>query len=119
MTNDLKNKILNTVSGMSRTKAYKWWGKFRTEITPREFRTFIQDNIELSKRYYECEALRLPRVIKPPKYIGKKKRQLLEGKRTSRSRKCNYKLFNIDLPICIGKMKKSKRIRINKIISNE
>jgi hypothetical protein len=104
---------------MTRTEAYKWWGKFRSEITPREFRTFVQKHIKLSARYYECEALRLPKVVKIPKHIGKKKKQFSKGLRTSRSRKCNLKIFNITQPICIGKMKKNKRIRINKNISNE
>ncbi len=119
MKKELEDRILHCIVGMTRIEAYKWWGKFRDEITPRDFRHFIQDHVKLSARYYECEKLRLPRVVKIPKHVGKKKKQFLEGLRTSRSRKCNLRIFNIVQPICIGKMKKSKRIRINKNISNE
>ena len=119
MTKELEDRILHCIVGMTRTEAYKWWGKFRNDITPRDFRHFVQEHIELSARYYECEALRLPRVVRIPKYIGKKKKQFLKGLRTSRSRKCNFRIFNIAPPICIGKMKKSKRIGINKNLSNE
>jgi len=89
----LEIKILKITAGMSRTKAYKWWGKFRNEITPRDFRKLIQKHIPLSKRFYECQALQLPPVVKPPKYVGKKKLQFLAGLRTSKSRKCNITRF--------------------------
>ena len=115
MTKELEINILSIIEGMTRTEAYKWWGKFRKEITPREFRKFVQEHIPLSKRYYECKALELPRVVKPTKHVGKKKLQFLAGLRKSRSRKNNYKKLGISAPLYLGKLKKSKRIAINKI----
>jgi hypothetical protein len=100
----LKQEILKTIKGMSRTQAYKCWRSFRKLINSKDFRLFVQENVHLSERFYECEALRLPKVVKPQIHVGKKKMEQLQG----------YRLVPIKHPNSLPIVTKKELIMVRK-----